>query len=258
VASVAWLHVAPVKGLALVERDEIALGPDGVEENRRFCLVDADGRRYGALRDGRLQAVRPRWDPDGRVLALAFPDGSVVEDELRLDGGGDTDLYDRRVPVRFVAGPWGAALSAYAGRPLRLVLADRPNGSVDRERGPVTLVSRASVDELARKAGVRSVDPRRFRMLIGLDGCAAHEEDEWIGRSVQIGEAVVRPLEQVARCAITTQDPGTGTVDFDTLRELIGYRGLRDGRHADMGVYGEVVQPGHVRVGDRVEPLRNG
>jgi uncharacterized protein len=255
VAAVAWLHVAPVKGLALVERDEVALGPSGVEENRRFCLVDADGRRYGALRDGRLQAIRPRWDPDAGVLALEFPDGTVVEDAVALDGGADTDLFDRRVPIRFVAGPWNDALSAYAGRPLRLVRAERPNGSVDRARGPVTLVSRASVDELPRRAGIGAVDPRRFRMLIGLDGCAAHEEDEWIGRRVGVGDAVVRPLEQVARCAITTQDPATGVPDFDTLRELIGYRGLRDGKHADMGVYGEVVHPGRVRVGDPVEPV---
>jgi uncharacterized protein len=254
VAAVAWLHVAPVKGLALVARDEIRLGPRGVEENRRFCLVDADGRRYGALRDGRLQAIRQRWDADGRVLALEFPDGTVVEGEVVLEGEGDTDLFDRRVPIRFVAGAWNEALSSYAGCALRLALADRPNGSVDRDRGPVTLVSRASIDELAA-AGSTDVDPRRFRMLIGLDGCAAHEEDEWLGRRVRIGQAVVRPLEQVARCAITTQDPATGVPDFDTLRELIAYRGLRDGRHADMGVYGEVVQPGRVRVGDPVQPV---
>jgi uncharacterized protein len=255
VASVAWLHVAPVKGLALVERDELELGLDGVEENRRFCVVDADGRRYGALRDGRLQAIRPRWDPRAGVLALEFPDGSVVADEVGLDGEADTDLFDRRVPIRWVSGPWGDALSAYAGRPLRLALARSANGSVDRDRGPVTLVSRASVDELARRAGVGAVDPRRFRMLVGLDGCGPHEEDEWIGRRVRLGDAVVRPLEQVARCAITTQNPETGLVDFDTVRALIAYRGLRDGRHADMGIYGEVVQPGGVRVGDRVEPL---
>jgi uncharacterized protein len=255
VPSVAWLHVAPVKGLALVERDEVALGPSGVEENRRFCLVDAEGRRYGALRDGRLQAIRSRWDSDARVLALEFPDGTVVEDEVVLDGESDTDLYDRRIPIRWVAGPWGEALSTYAGRPLRLALTERPNGSVDRDRGPVTLVSRASVDELARRAGAMAVDPRRFRMLIGLDGCSAHEEDEWIGRSVRVGDAVVRPLEQVARCAITTQDPATGVPDFDTLRELIAYRGLRDGKHADMGVFGEVVQPGRVRVGDPITPV---
>lgn len=254
-ASVAWLHVAPVKGLALVERDEIVLAESGVEENRRFCLVDADGRRYGALRDGRLQAIRPRWEPEARVLALEFPDGTMVEDEVALDGGGDTDLFDRRVAIRFVAGPWNDALSAYAGRPLRLVQARPANGTVDRERGPVTLVSRASVDKFARRAGLAAVDPRRFRMLVGLDGCGAHEEEAWLGRRVRVGEAVVRPLEQVARCAITTQNPESGAVDFDTLRELIAYRGLRDGQHADMGVYGEVVEPGRVRVGDPVEPL---
>ena len=32
-------------------------------------------------------------------------------------------------------------------------------------------------------------------MLITLDGCRPHEEDEWVGREVHLGELVVRVLE---------------------------------------------------------------
>ena len=58
-----------------------------------------------------------------------------------------------------------------------------------------------------------------------------------------------------ARCAITTQDPDTGERDLDTLRTIISYRGLREGKHADFGVLGEVAQPGRIRLGDRVSVL---
>lgn len=250
---VAWLSIAPVKGLALTHPDEIELGPDGVDDNRRFCLVDEEGRRYGALRDGRLQAVRVAWDA-GR-LELRFPDGTVADGEVERGPALATDLFDRELRGRVVEGPWAEALTRYVGRPIRLLEAEGPGRSVDRRRGPVTMLSEASLAELARRAGVGRVDGRRFRMLIGIDGSAPHEEDEWLGREVRVGEAVVRPLEQVARCAITTQDPDTGVPDFETLRQIMGYRGLRNGRHADFGVFGAVVRPGRIRVGDDVEPV---
>ena len=33
------------------------------------------------------------------------------------------------------------------------------------------------------------------------------------------------------------------------------YRGVRGKKNLDFGVYGDVVEPGRVRVGDAVEPL---
>jgi uncharacterized protein YcbX len=92
-------------------------------------------------------------------------------------------------------------------------------------------------------------------MLIELDGAGSHEEDTWIGRRIAIGDAVLAVTLPDARCAITTQDPDTGTRDLDTLRTLIAYRGLRDGKHADFGVLADVAQPGRVRLGDEVRIL---
>jgi uncharacterized protein YcbX len=43
--------------------------------------------------------------------------------------------------------------------------------------------------------------------------------------------------------------------DLDTLRTLISYRGLREGKHADFGVLADVEQPGRIRVGDEVTLL---
>lgn len=253
--AVSWLSLAPVKGLGLVPASEIALEPFGVLENRRFYVADARGRLVNGLEHSALFQVRPAYDTHGETLALRFPDGTTAEAHVELGEQVTTDLYRRPVQGRVVVGPFAEALSAFSGEPLTLVQTDEPGVAVDRARGPVSIVSDESVQELARKAGRDHVDAGRFRMLIGIRGVAPHEEDEWIGRNVRLGEAIVRPLEQVARCAITTRDPATGERDLDTLRVIKEYRGVRGTKYLDFGVYGAVVEPGRVRVGDPVEPL---
>jgi uncharacterized protein len=246
--------VTPVKGLTLHHPEEIALDEHGMPANRRFYLVREDGRLFSGLQHGPLVRVRAEWDEVADRLLLRFPDGRVVEGEVRLGEPVRTDFWQRRdVPGRVVEGPWAEALSAHASRRLRLVKADVPGAGVDVE--PVTLVSEESVAELARQSGRDAVDGRRFRMLIDLAGCSPHEEDTWIGREVRIGEARLEVSGPVARCATTTRDPATGLRDFDTLREIAAYRGRRDGHDIDFGVYARVLEPGRIRVGDAVELL---
>ena len=130
----------------------------------------------------------------------------------------------------------------------------RPRHPGDCHSRIVTLLSTASIARLEREAG-SPVDARRFRLLFAVDGCDPHEEDEWIGRRVQIGAAIVELLGPIDRCAVTTRHPETGVRDLDTLRLIRDYRGLRDGKHVDFGVFGDVERPGRVRVGDSVLPL---
>jgi uncharacterized protein YcbX len=254
VKTVSRLSIAPVKGMALVHPDEIALESFGVSANRRFFVVDEDGRRYGQIRDGTLVRIQPEYDETTGALTLRLPDGSVVEGVPQLAETIVTDFYGRPVRGRVVEGAWAEAISRFAGRPLRLVRCDEPGAGVDRGLGTVTMLSDASLDALAKQAEIDGVDGRRFRMLIGIAGCEPHEEDAWLGGLVRVGEAVVRLHEQVARCAITTQNPDSGVPDFDTLREIKQYRGMR-GKEIDFGVFGEVETSGRVRVGDAVEPL---
>ena len=92
-------------------------------------------------------------------------------------------------------------------------------------------------------------------MLVVAGGCEPHEEDGWLGSSVRIGAATVRVLGTVARCVVTTRDPDTGVRDVDTLRVLKAYRGQSETTGGfDFGVFGDVVEPGRVRVGDPIQP----
>jgi len=253
--TVTRISIAPVKGLALVHPDEVDVDMTGVLENRRFHIIDADGRRYGLIRNGRLVRVRPEYDAAAERLELTFPDGTIAEGHVELGDEVVTDFYGRPVNGRVVLGPWSEALSTAFGRPLCLVQAP-PGDAVDRGRGHVSLISEASLRELAQQAGQHApVDGRRFRMLFEVGGIDAHAEDLWLKRRLRIGEALVRIRGTVGRCAITTQNPETGVPDLDTLRVLKDYRGLSADRELDFGIYGDVLEPGRVRRGDTVEPV---
>ena len=260
---VARLSIAPVRALGLQHPQSIELTEMGVINDRRFYLVDAQGRLLDRLRSGALVQVSAETDPDATWLKLTFPDGSVVGGDVQLDEPVRTQIYSREAIGHVVGGRWAAALTPFAGQPVLLVRCDRPGGTRIRPgetfvRNQVSIVSDGSLGELARQLGVRSVDGRRFRMLIELEGAHAHEEDTWIGGEIALGSAVVSITKPDARCAITTQDPDTGERDLDTLRTIIRYRGFRAGdpeRKIDFGVLGEVIQAGTVSVGDEVQVL---
>ena len=250
--SVSRLSITPVKGLALSHPDEVTITATGVPENRRFFLVDERGKLLSGTRDGPLFGVRAECDREGRRLALTFPDGRVLDEPVQLGEANVTPFWDRPVRGHLVEGPWSDALSDLLGQAVRLLRTDEPGGAFDA--APVSLLSDASLEELARQSGEEHVDGRRFRMLIHVAGTRAHEEDEWIGRRVRVGDAVIRVTKQDARCRMTTRNPDTGVRDFDTLRAIKDYRGLRGGKKIDFGVYADVEEPGRVRLGDRVEP----
>jgi uncharacterized protein YcbX len=243
-----------VKGLALVHPDAIELGPAGLAPDRRFYLVAEDGRLLNAKAHGPFVQVAADAGPDGTTLELQFPDGALVGGEVVLGDPVVTDFYGRPVDGRVVEGPWAHALSGFAGRPVRLVRAEGETGGADRgRRGSVSLVSIASLGRLAEEAGVESLDGRRFRMLLTIDGFEAHEEDRWLGRDIAVGKAVVRPNGLAGRCAVTTHDPDTGVPTLDTLRLIRAYRGdVPTEEPLPFGVWGEVVRPGRVAVGDPV------
>jgi uncharacterized protein YcbX len=248
---VSRLAIAPVKGTRLSTVERIELGLDGVRENRRFYLIDERNRMVNAKTLGALQTVVANYSDADRRLALTFPDGGSVIDEVTLGGEVHTRFYSGSVAARLVEGPWSELLSEHVGKPLRLVEPVQ-GGATDRiGKGPASLISRASLDRLASEAGTAELDPRRFRMLIEVDGVAANHEDRWVGRRTRVGDALIAWGGHVGRCLITSRDPDTGEIDLPTLDLLGGYRGAVESTEPlPFGIYGRVVEPGTIAVGD--------
>ena len=247
---VAEIAVSPVQGFALLQVEEVVLGPQGVAENRRFCLIDGNGARLRSSATAWTSRVRAEYDAGLERLVVSFPDGDTVEGtaiaagpEVRFEKGGWI------VEGRILEGPWSDGLSRVAGHPVSLVRTTEPG--TFREM-PVTILSRASLARLERETGV-PLDSRRFRMLFLLDGCDEHEEDEWTGRILCVGGSTIRVGGPVPRCAVITRDPATGTAAVDPLRVLAGYRAAMADGGVPFGVYATVETGGPVRIGDPVE-----
>ena len=203
------ISIAPVKGLGLVHPESVLLEHYGVRENRRFHIVDADGRRFNQLRNGAFVQIRPEYDAESERLTLRSPDGSV----RRRRG-----LARRRRsrPTSTVA-PSSATTSkgpgprrSPGGPGSRFASSSRRPGSRSTALAATCrLISTASLAELGREAEQgEPVDGRRFRMLFELDGCEPHEEDGWVKQQVRIGEAVISDPRR--RRPLRDHDPESG------------------------------------------------
>ena len=248
--SIRSIHIAPVKSLALSEVDSIHVGTRGIENDRRFLVLDSDGKVVTQRQIGKLTRVRSEYSVASDELTLSFPDGRVVTGQPSPVREATTMLWGRVVTGSVIDGEWSEALSSYCGADLTLVKTKDVGACFDEY--PVSVLSQASIDHLmGLTGGTQSFRVERFRPTFLIEGCGAHEEDTWLGRGLSIGERVqVRLVSPDPRCAITTLDPETGERDFDTLRLILSYR--PSPRAAYFGTYGIVEAPGTVRVGDEV------
>ncbi|MBN8869732.1 MAG: MOSC N-terminal beta barrel domain-containing protein [Solirubrobacterales bacterium] len=269
VATVSWINFAPVKGMRVQPLDAVELTSDGVPGDREFILVGGDGAMVNGKRHGALMEVVPTHDREAGVLSLAFPDGSTVAGEVELGQPEAITFFGQPESARPVDGPFSAAISEHAGTALRLMARPEGRPGVDRGKwGGVTLLGQASLESL-REAGREfncaepsgdhespdpgAIDQRRFRMTFGLEGTGPYEEDEWVEKEIRVGAALVKVAAHVGRCAVTTRDPESGQTDLKTLHFLKRSRGEVDSfEPLPFGVYGEVLEPGPVRLGDAV------
>lgn len=250
--TVTALHTAAIKGTRVRSVEQVVLDERGAAGDRKFYVADAHNRMRNGKQLGSLQAIVAHFTPPR--LALEFPDGTIVDGDIALGEPVLTRFFSHQVTGRAVLGPWAEALSDFCGQPLRLL---ESGSAVDRgAKGPVSLISRGSLRRLGEQAGTEPLDVRRFRMLIEVDGVAPHAEDGWLGQRLQVGSAVLRFDGNVGRCLVTGRDPETGETTLPTLDLLRAYRKEIDSSEPlPFGIYGRVLRPGTVRVGDSVEPV---
>jgi len=184
-----------------------------------------------------LMAIDARLDDASGQLTLRHPD----RPELTFDPDAAEDL------PRFLdwSQPLLPANRAASARIVRVP----GRGMTDTEFPSVTLCNQASHRAVEQAIG-HDLSPLRWRGNIWFDLGEAWVENTWLGREVQIGEAVFAVRERVTRCLATTANPETGERDADTLKTLKDNWG-----HQDFSVYAEVVRGGEIRLGDAVKVL---
>jgi uncharacterized protein len=251
-ATVSQLAFAPVKGMRLQCVSELQLEQHKVTGDREFLVIGEDGQLLLSTRTPGLLQIEPTWDRARNVLALRFPDGNVVHDTTEPGARSVTRMYDgREIPGWIIAGLLSDALSSYLGRAVRLLKRDPEHLGNDDE--PVTLMSEASLQALAPELNGTVPDQRRFRMTITITGADAWAEHAWRGQNVAVGDAILRVIAPVPRCAVTTRNPESGATDARVLHALARLRGNND---ITFGVWCEILRPDRIYVGDLVLPPR--
>jgi uncharacterized protein len=267
------IHIYPMKAARAVDLDESVVEPWGLAGDRRWLLVDEDGRFVSQREEPSRARVVVSYGPTAGTISLSaagFPGGRVAAPAAA--DGTSANLLKVTVwgstALAAAAGPDGDEwFSAYLGRPVRLVYLDDPTRRpVDPEYGqdgdvvsfadgyPLLLTSTASLDELGRwltEDGGQPVPMTRFRPSAVVAGAPPWAEDRW--RRIRIGAVEFRVVKPCGRCVVTTTDQITGEVGSQPLK-MLGRR-RRFGQELVFGQNMIPDGPGGIRVGDPVEIL---
>ena len=242
-ARVARLFVYPVKSCAGVELNEALVAETGLDLDRSWMVVDAQGQFLTQREWPRMALIRPQIKTSEVVLRapgmLALHLGlNEVERPLRVRVWKDeVEAWD----MGDIASQW---FSDFLGQPgLRLARFDpevRRLSSLQWTGGveavnqfadgyPFLVTSEASLAELNRRlqaAGHAPVGIERLRPNLVLAGVEAHDEDRLAELRIATaeGEVALKPVKPCARCPIPNIDPQTAQSSPEVLATLSQYR----------------------------------
>ncbi len=229
--AVARLFIYPVKSCAGIEVQEALLTDAGLEFDRAWMLVDAQGAFLTQRALPRMALIRPRIARDQGALLLQAPGLGELRVPLATDATQPLTpvvVWKDTVPAWDMGDEAAHWLTAFLGKPCRLVRFDpvqRRLSSPDWTGGravpnqfsdgfPLLLTSTASLQELNTRlqaAGQPVVGMERFRPNVVIDGVQAHDEDRLELLRIDAGAAEVQlqPVKPCARCPIPNIDPAT-------------------------------------------------
>ena len=247
----------PVKSMRGEELDEAFAGFSGIYGDRLFAFrssASPKGFPYLTAREQqKLLQHRPRFRyPDKAARPI-----NLAEAESMGANPVSADFADLMVDVETPDGETVAiddpslidALREGIEQKHQLTLMRSERALTDCR--PVSIFSLQSASQLAKEIGT-PIDKRRFRanLYVDLTSAKGFAENEFVGRSLQIGpKVVVRILERDPRCMMITLDPDTGEKEPAILKKVAQ---AHDGM---AGVYGAVMVEGILHKGDPVEVL---
>jgi len=240
--TIARLFVYPVKSCAGIEVQQALLTETGLDLDRAWMVVDAQGMFLTQRSLPRMALIRPQLKSDEMVLrAPGMLALHVAIDEVEVPLS--VRVWDDQVKaydMGAVAAQW---FTDFLGRPLRLVRFDpeqkrlsslRWTGGLEAPNQfsdgyPVLVTSEASVADLNQRlvaAGHAPVGVERFRANVVLGGVEAFDEDrlEDIHIGTDDGPLVLRPVKPCARCPIPNIDPLSAESSPEVGDTLMGFR----------------------------------
>lgn len=258
-ATISALYVYPVKSCRGIEVERAEVGRRGFVADRRWMIVDPDGRFISQREEPALCRVATAIEPAGIRLQSSGHGSYVLPSEWASGEEVPVSVWKHQGQA-LRHGEASAWLTAVLGRPCSLVyMAERHVREVDQQRGragdivsfadgyPFLLISEASLSDLNSRLA-RPLEMTRFRPNIVIRGVPAFAEDDMA--ELRLGSLGFRGVKRCDRCVVTTLDPTSGESGKEPLRTLSTYRKSEGKVWFGMNLIHD--GPGFLQVGDPV------
>jgi uncharacterized protein len=247
-AQIAGLYRYPVKGLTPQPLPRVALGVgQTLPADRRYAIENGPSGFDPAapawlpkshylmlMRNERLAGLRTHFEDDTHLL--------TIRQNGKLVARGDMETAEGRAAIEaFFATHFAHELK---GPPK--ILSGGGHSFSDVARKVVSIINLGSVAAIENMVGL-PVHPLRFRANLYVNGWPAWQEFELLDRTFAIGEARLKVVKRITRCAAVNVDPETAARDLDIPPMLMQRLG-----HNACGVYAEVIAGGTIAAGDHV------
>jgi uncharacterized protein YcbX len=247
-AQIAGLYRYPVKGLSPEPLPSVALGVGQTfPADRRYAIENGPSGFDPAapawlpkahylmlMRNERLAGLQTRYEDLTHLLTIRRH-GEVA-------ARGDLETAAGRAAIE---GFFAANFSSELKGPPKILCGGSHSFS-DVARKVVSIINLGSVAAIEDMVGL-PVHPLRFRANLYASGWPAWHEFELLGQTLAIGEARLKVIKRIARCAAVNVDPETAARDLEIPPTLMRRLG-----HADCGIYAEVIAGGTIAAGDPI------
>jgi hypothetical protein len=252
-AIISGIYRYPVKGLSPQRLERVALKPGAALPADRLYAIEngpsgfdpaapayfPKNRFLMLMRNERLAGLQTRFDEASHTLTIQWEGREAARGDLSTaEGRLAIEAFFRRFMPNDLRGP-PKVLSGQTS-------SGKVHSFSDVAKKVVSIINLASVAAVENAVG-SPVNPLRFRGNVHAAGWPAWHEFELLGRELNIGNARLKVVKRIQRCAATEVDPDTGIRDLPIPRTLMDKFG-----HADCGIYAEVIAGGDIAAGDAI------
>ena len=175
------------------------------------------------MRNERLAGLRTHYEDESHLLTIRR-DGEVA-------ARGDLETAEGRAAIEaFFAANFTSELNG----PPKL-LSGGGHSFSDVAKKVVSIINLGSIRAIENMVGL-PVHPLRFRANLYVSGWPAWQELELVGQTLAIGDARLRVVKRITRCAAVNVDPETAARDLDIppmLMRRLGHNECGDLRRGD-------------------------
>jgi len=247
-AQIAGLYRYPVKGLSPEPLPSVALGVgQTLPADRRYAIENGPSGFDPAapvwmpkscflmlMRNERLAGLRSHFEDDRNLL--------TIRENGRVVARGDLETAEGRAAIEAL---FATNFAGELKGPPKVISGGGHSFS-DVAKKVVSIINLGSAAAIEAIVGL-PVHPLRFRANLYVSGWPAWHEFELLGQTLAIGDARLKVVKRITRCAAINVDPESAARDLDIPPTLMRRLG-----HTECGIYAEVVAGGTISVGDAI------